>query len=202
MFAANRRLKRAVALDRGFTLTELMVASSIGTIIAAGSLLLLLESAKEDRRGFADASVEQSAALLQNKLMGYVRVMSATEGVIFATPAADESKALLGYKSMFMARGPAPDYPREEISFNSDNGRVLYKPNREATTGQVVLMQNSRNVCLRMLCFSPSLKADGTPDNALVNVFFKMDDQGFSRRPANQNPASICRSFSVRMRNN
>jgi hypothetical protein len=35
-----------------------------------------------------------------------------------------------------------------------------------------------------------------------VNVFFKIDDKGFSRRPVTHNPASICRSFSVRMRNN
>ncbi len=200
MFVSDRPRKRVGALDRGFTLLELMVASSVGTMIAAGSLLLLLESAKEDRRGFADANVEQSASVLQSKLMGYVRVMSATEGVVFATPATGESGTLLGYKSLIMARGP--DYPREEISFNPTDGRVLYKPNRGTTAGQIMLMQNGGNVALRILCFSPSLKTDGTPDNALVNVFFKMDDQGFSRRPADQNPASICRSFSVRMRNN
>ena len=183
--SCTRRLKP------GFTLIEMLVASSIATLLGGVILLLLLQSAREGRRGFADATVEEAVAGLQSQILAHLRITSANEGVIFASPS-----------SVIFARGPAPDYPREQITFNAGTGQVLYYSNRNTSTSQVVLHQNKPNVVLRQLGFSPSIKPDGTTNCALINVLINMDDNGASGRPAGGNPASIWRTFSVEMRNN
>jgi len=165
-------------------------------------VILLLESAREERRGFADATVEQAAAKLQTQIIACLRVMSASEGVIFYAPATDSAGATNGFTSIILAEGPAPDYPREQITFDAPTGKVLYYPNRSATNTAITMIGNGSGVVIRQVCFSPSLKSDGSPDNALINVLIKLDDNGASGRTVMPNPASIWRSFSVRMRNN
>jgi prepilin-type N-terminal cleavage/methylation domain-containing protein len=194
--------RRSSALRRGFTLIELLVAASVGIMVIGTPIMLLIESAREERRGLADATAEQAAAKLQNQILGYVRAMSAQEGVVFSVPATDSGGETNGFRSIILARGPAPDYPREQISFDAGAGRVLYYPNRLLPDTAIVMMQNQSNVVVRQVNFSPSLKMDGTVDNALINVLIQLDDNGCSGRSVMPNPASIWRTFSVRMRNN
>jgi len=186
---------------RGFTLIELIVASSIAGLVLGVTMILLLASAKENKRGVADASVEVAASDLQNRIIFYLREMSATEGVIFANTATNNSGAQVGYKSIIVARGPAPDNPRQQISFDASQGKVTYNPTWGGTNSPVVLIQTNSHQALRLLAFSPSIKPDGRTDNALVNVILKLDDNGSSGR-GTANPANVCRTFAVRMRNN
>lgn len=192
--SANRR-------RRGFTLMELMVASGVAGLVLSVTMVLLIASAKENRRGVADASVEYAASDLQNRIVGYLRQMSANEGVLFSSPATNGAGAVVGYKSIVVARGPAPDNPRQEITFDTSRGRVIYNPNRSSTNPAVVLIQTNGHRALRLLAFSPSVKPDGRTDNALVNVVLKIDDNGSSGRNS-ANPANVQRTFAVRMRNN
>ena len=136
---------------QAFTLVELLVASAVATIVTAGALVLLIESAKENRRGFADATVEAAAAALQSKIIAYLRVMSATEGVIFATPATDGSGALLGYKGIIIARGPSPDFPREQITFDVELEPHLKVLGRLAIVAEAELAQPRVQLDLREL---------------------------------------------------
>ena len=193
--------RRSSALGRGFTLIELMVAVSVGTMVIAGPMLLLLESAREQRRGLADATVEQAAGKLQSQLVGYLRPMSANESVIFSAPATNSAGAIIGFTSIIMAAGPAPDYPRQQITFDAADGKVMYYLDRSLPNTAILIVQNQSNMVVRQVCFSPSLKMDGTPDNALINVLIQLDDNGSSGRTVTPNPASIWRTFSVRMRN-
>ena len=179
-----------------------MVASSLSLIVVAAPLMLLLEAAKEERRGLADATVEQAAAKLQTQLMDYLRAMSASEGVIFTSPATDQTGTTNGFGSIILARGPAPDYPREQITFDPAAGKVRYYPNRSTTNIFKTLIDSQPGVAVREVCFSPALKMDGTIDNALINVLIKLDDNGSSGRPASPNASSIWRTFAVQMRNN
>jgi prepilin-type N-terminal cleavage/methylation domain-containing protein len=187
---------------RGFTLIEVLVALMVATVVGSTAMLLLLASAREARRGVADAMVEQVAGNLQNEIVVRLRVMSASESVVFSGPATDSGGGIIGFRSIIIARGPASDYPREQITFDDHLGLVLYTSNRAQQGGEIVLGQNEPGVAIRQVCFSPSLKWDGTPDNALINVLIKLDDNNTSGRTASANPASICRTFSVRMRNN
>ena len=175
---------------QAFTLIEVLVASSIATFIMGATLLLLLESAQENRRGYADATVEEAAAGLEGQLLARLRVTSANEGIIFASPS-----------SIIFARGPAPDFPREQISFDATAGTVYYYSNRLVLSNGVSLYQNRTNIALRQLTFSPSIKPDGTTNAALINVLLKLDDNGSSGRSPTNNPASIWRTFAVDMRN-
>ncbi len=186
---------------RGFTLVELLIASSVAILIGGATMLMLIESAKENYRGIADATVEQAVGDLQQRLIQQLRSMSASAGVQFSSPVTNGAKVFS--KSIIVAQGPPNEgYPSQQISFNSSTKQVLHIPNRANTNATVSLTRGGTNAVVRQLLFSPSLKPDGTVDNALVNVRIEMDDNGFSRRVGVYNPASVCRTFSVRMRNN
>lgn len=201
----RRRPGSWVHRRRGFTLVELLIASSVAMLIGGTTMLMLIESAKENRRGLADSTVEQAAGALQQKIIQQLRSMSASEGVAFSSPVTSGSGTLLGYKSIIVAQGQYPDYPRQQISFNPTTKQVVYNSNLSSTNATVNLARGNSNAVVRQLRFSPSLKSDSTVDNALVNVSIEMDDNGFSRRAGSSyldNPAYVRRTFSVRMRNN
>ena len=199
LLAARRQIRK----EGGFTLAELIVASGVGTIIAGTMMLLLLQSAKEQYRGTADANVEQAAGELEHQVIRLLRTMSATEGVVFTSLTTNNDVSFHGYQRIIVARGPTPDFPREEIRFDALNQRAVYDPNRAVTNNEQVLLESRPSAyVLRNLCFFPSLKEDGTPDNSLVNVIIEVDDNGSSRRHTVVNPAHIERTFAVKMRNN
>jgi hypothetical protein len=183
-----------------FTLTELMTASGIAIMVVGSVMLLLIESAKEQRRGMADATVEEFASDLQSQVMGIIRSMNATEGIVYTSPATNSGG---GFWHIIVARGATPDYPREELYFNPANGQAIYDPNRAIFNDeQVLLTSRTSAFVLRNLCFKPSIKADSTVDNSFVNVLIDLDDNGSSGRRASVNPAHVQRTFSVKMRNN
>ena len=186
---------------RAFTMLEFLIASGVGALIAGAAILLMVETTKESLRGLADYTVEQQASDLEHKIGRYLRSMSANEGVVFFTPSA--SGGYPGYCRIIVARGPAPDFCREELWFDPDTKMVAYRTNRTQTASEQVIMRSRTNVVvLRNLCFFPSLKSDGTLDNSLVNVVFDLDEDGASGRHANTTPARIQRTFAVKMRNN
>ena len=165
--------------------------------------MLILEAAKEDARCVADMSVEQAAFNLESRVLGCLRIMSAREAVVYTTPTEEGAESYPGYQRIIVAQGPAPDYPRSELRFEPSTGRAIYLPNRDNSATQQVLMQSrSNSVVLRNLCFLPSVKADTTPDNSLVNVVIEMDDNGSGQRKVNTNFARVQRTFCVKMRNN
>jgi prepilin-type N-terminal cleavage/methylation domain-containing protein len=178
---------------RGFTLVELMVASSLAALVAGTTMTLLIETAKENKRGVADSTVELVSSGLESKLLQSLRVMSAKE-VVFASP-----------QSIIVACGPSPDNPRQKFSFDSSTGSVLYQSDLSSTNASTVLAQTTSHGAVRDVNFSPSLKPDGTADYSLVNVLIKMDDNGSAGRSGSSgsnNPAVVWRSFAVKMRNN
>jgi hypothetical protein len=182
------------------TLVEVMVGASIAVFVAGGAMMLFLETSREQRRGVADATTENVAGKLQDQLMVRLRTMSAAEGVIFSQPTTNNPT--MSWR-MIVARGPAPAFPREEIYFDVSGRRAMYDPDRAVSGNeQVLLATNPSSFVLRNVCFFPSLKADGTPENSLVNVVIELDDNGSSGRNAGgSNPARVQRSFAVKMRN-
>jgi hypothetical protein len=197
-------LRRPQAARRqGFTVAELLIASSVGLLIGGVAGLLILESAREDVRSVADMAVEQAASDLEGRLVSCLRIMSARESVVYTTPTEDEEDGYRGFQRIIVAQGPVPDFPRAELRFDAATGSAIYLSNRLVVGSQEVLMQSHSNrVVLRNLCFFPSVKADSTPDNSLVNIVIEVDDDGSSRRRTNSNPARIQRTFAVKMRNN
>jgi hypothetical protein len=189
--------------QQGFTLAELVIASSVGVLIAGTMMFLLIESAAEQYRGISDANVEQASSSLEMQIIQRLRSMSANEGVVYASPLTNGGSLFPAYRRIIVARGPWPTYPREEIRFDNANNCAIHLPNVSAATNQQVLLQaNSSAYVLRNLCFFPALKADGTADSSLVNVVIELDDNGSSRRQCtNSNPARVQRTFSVKMRN-
>ncbi|MCS7089262.1 MAG: hypothetical protein RMN51_05880 [Verrucomicrobiota bacterium] len=185
-----------------YTLVELMVAISIGILLAGGGVFLLVEAVRENLRSVADARVEQEAAELQARLLRLLREMSSFEGAVYVLPVSGTGTIGTAYNGLIVARGPAPDFPRAELRFDATSRRVWFRENRlNATTETVLFESRPGRVVLRQLTFAPTVKADNTTDNSLVRVYFEMDDDGFGRRRATANTSRVFRTFSVKMRN-
>jgi type II secretory pathway pseudopilin PulG len=188
---------------RAFTLLELLVAISVGLGLVGTVVLLLFQSATEQRNGLADTTVEEQAYRLQANITTCLRSMSANQGITLNNSSAflDGGGNTLGYQSVFVFYPTNGAYIMANISYNSASGQVTYTPNVLAPTTQTVWMSNSPSAVLTEFCFSPSLNLDGSQNNSLVNVFIQMNDNGFSQQNPVNNPASIYRNFSVQMRN-
>ena len=187
----------------GFTLPELMIASVVGLAIGASVVIVLIQGAREQQRGLADTTVEEKAYLLQSSIASCLRTMSANQGVSpdYSTGLYDANGHLLGYQTIYFFYGNANgNYTTEKISVDLNSGRVTYTPDVSRPSSNIVWMTNGATVALRQLCFNTSLNPDGSFNSSLVNVQFLMDDNGASHQSQNNNPASIYRSFSVRLR--
>jgi hypothetical protein len=188
---------------RAFTLVEVLFASFIGMGLAGTVVLLMAQSATEQRDGYADTSVEEQAYTLKANVTSCLRSMSANYGFtpIWATGFFNTNGTLLGYQSIFIFYPTNGAYNTATIAYNSSTGQVIYTPNVTTPSIQMVWMSNTVSTVLTEFYFTSSLNLDGSQNNSLVNVFFQMNDNGFSMQPTNNNPASIFRNFSVQMRN-
>jgi prepilin-type N-terminal cleavage/methylation domain-containing protein len=188
---------------RAFTLAELMVAMSVGLVLAGTAMVLLLISATEQRNGFADTSVEERAYILEDKITTCVRSASCNQGFTpnYGSGLYDGKGNFLGYQTISLSYLTNGAYIMASISYNSSSGQVIYTPNVTAPSTQFIWMSNTPSAVLTELCFNTSLNMDTSQNNSLVNVIFQMNDDGFSQQNPSNNPASIYRNFSVQMRN-
>jgi len=188
---------------RAFTLVELLVASAVGVVLGGAVLLLLCQTATEQRSGLADMTVEEKAYILQANITACLRSMSANQGMTpdYSSGLYDTNGNLLGYQSVFVFYPANGAYITANISYNSSSGQVAYTTNILQPSAQILWMSNSATAALTEFCLSASYNLDGSQNNSLVNVLFQMNDNGFSRQNPANNPASIYRNFSVQMRN-
>jgi type II secretory pathway pseudopilin PulG len=200
VFSAGRSVE---VRRRGFTLLELTIAFGLGVGLAGTVVLLLVQTGYEQRRGFADTSVEESAYLLQTRIASCLRSMSSNQGLTpdYSSGTYDANGNLLGYQKVYVFQANTNgSYTTKQIRFDSSSGRVIYTPSVTTPATQIVWMTNGPALVLRQLCFSTSFDPDGSLNSSLVNVRFQMDDKGYSQQNPINNPASIYRSFSIQMR--
>lgn len=187
----------------GFTLVELMVASTIGLILTGSVVLLLVQSAREQRHGYSDTTVEERAYTLQANIINVLRGSSAGLGVtLVSTSSVVSGINVIGYSSIYVFKPNTngTSFTTGRITANLGNGSVVYVPDVTAPANQIVWMTNSTGVVLRQLYFNNSINLDGSKNNSLVSATFIMDDNGFSGQNATNNIADIQRSFVVQMR--
>ena len=182
---------------RGFSLVEVMVAFGVGLPVAGAVGLLLVQAASEQRLGLANATVEESAYILQSRITTCLRSMSRNGGCSI-TPDGQTIDVFHADTNGTLTRA--------RITFNPSSGQeVIYTPNMASSGNyQVWVATNNSTMALRQLTFSGSWNLSGSTNNnsinnSLVNVSFVMDDNGYSRNNPNH-LASIDRSFSVQMR--
>lgn len=188
---------------RAFTLVEVLVATAVGSVLGGAVLLLLCQTAMEQRSGLADMTVEEKAYILQADIIACLRSMSANQGMTpdYSSGCYDGNGNLLGYQSVFIFYPTNGTYITGKLGYNPSSGQVIYTTNILDSSAQMVWMSKSANAALTGFCLSSSLNLDGSQNNSLVNVIFQMNDNGFSQQNPVNNPASIYRSFSVQMRN-
>ncbi len=188
---------------RAFTLVELLVAATVGLGLAGTVVLLLLQSAAEQRDGFADTTVEEQAYVLQANITSCLRSMSANQGMTpnYSSALYNTNGNLLGYQSIFVFSPSNGAYITANITFIPSTGQVLYTPDITNPSVQTQWMTNNTSAGVTQLCFSTSFDLDGSVNASLVNVLLQMNDNGFSQQNPANNPASIYRNFSVQMRN-
>jgi prepilin-type N-terminal cleavage/methylation domain-containing protein len=188
---------------RAFTLVELLVATAIGVGLSGTVVLLLVQSATEQRTGFANTTVEEKAYTLEANITTCLRSMSAGLGVQPDWPSEIYSTNgnPLGYTSIFVFYPTNGVYITANIRYNAATGQVIYTPNTSTPSIQTQWMTNSASTVLTQLYFSTSVNMDSSQNNSLVNVLLQMNDNGFSQQNPTNNTASIYRNFSVQLRN-
>lgn len=190
--------------QQAFTLAELMITSSVATLVLGSVMVLLLQTAMEHRRGLAEATLEQEVGGLQNGVLRILRSMSAEQGAIASDPVTTGQGSILGFRRVVVARGSAPEFPREAVFFDANTRRVIHDPNLAMSGDEQVLMESRPgSYVLRDVYFLPSIKSDSTPDPSLLNIVIELDDDGFSAsaRPGSTNVTTLLRTFTVKMRN-
>src|SRR5580658_6834930 len=188
---------------RAFTLVELLVAATVGLGLAGTVVLLMLQSATEQRNGFADTTVEEQAYVLQANITSCLRSMSANQGMTpnYSSALYNTNGNLLGYQSIFVFSPSNGAYITANVTFNPATGQVIFTPDITNPSVQTQWMTNNTSAVVTQLCFSTSFDLDGSVNASLVNVLLQMNDNGFSQQNPANNPASIYRNFSVQMRN-
>ncbi len=187
---------------RGFTLVELMVSTGISVLLGGSVILLLVQSATEQRNGYAANTVEEQAYTLEANITSCLRSMSANQGISPVWSSAVLINGITnGYSSVVLFYPTNGAYIQESISFNASNGTAIYTPNTGIPTAQVIWMTNNVSASLTELYFSTSWNMDGSQNNSLITVTFQMTDNGFSQHNPTNNPANVYRTFSVQMRN-
>ena len=108
-----------------------MVATAVGVGLAGTVVLLLVQSATEQRNGFADTTVEEEAYTLEADITTCLRSMSANQGLTpdYSSGLYDSNRNLLGYQSVFIFYPSNGAYITATISYNSSSGQVVYTPN-------------------------------------------------------------------------
>jgi Tfp pilus assembly protein PilV len=188
----------------GMSLVETLVSSSLLVIISAGLLTMTLEAAKSQSRALVEATMNQEADLLQDRLLDFFRNMSASESVIFSSPVSSNSRI---YHNVICAKGEAPTFNREQLTYNISNGTILHDPDRTSQSEPVIYYRpeiNSDYPKLQELYFFASLKVGGIPDGSKLNIYFELSDEGYAglkNSSGNSEKMIIARSFTVKMRN-
>jgi hypothetical protein len=180
------------------------VAASVAVVILGGVGVLLIQVAREQRKGLVDTTLEQMAGNLQDRLTVVLRSMSASQGSSFANPVTSEQGQTIGFSRIVVARGRAPDYPREEIYFDAAAGTVVHRPDLSTGGNEITLFRGNSEAVLRQVCFFPSLKADGAPDFTLVNIWLEFDDceaAGRIDEHGARRSTTLQRTFTIKMRN-
>ena len=187
---------------RAFTIVETLVSSFIAVLVLGSLGMLVLQMGREQREAMSDGALQERAGLVEDRLIGLLRSMNVSESALFTEPMAG---SLNKYCRVIIARGEAPENPREDIYFNTNSLTLTYDPNRSVAGDEITLCKPDTVVTLRKLYFSPTMKADGSPDGSTMNVTMEFDDNGYSSRKNSSGyvtTTSIQRCFSVKLRNN
>lgn len=185
------------------TLVEIMMGTGLSTLVIGAVLTLVLIVGSEQRRALADATLYQKMATTQDRILGVLRSMSATESVIFGDAATGPGGGTV-YRRVIFAKGPAPDYPREELTYSPAQKRLVHDPNTSVSGDETMIVDGQGEIQLTDVYFYPSLKVGSVPDASILNVWMEFDDGGSAGR---RNPdgsvkhTTLVRSFSAKFRN-
>lgn len=194
--------RKKLGSTSAMAIVEMVLASAVGVLVLGALLTLVMEVAKEQRRGMVDSSLETEANLLEDKLNRLLRSMSSAESVLTSDPIATGS---VFFRKIIIARGQTPTYPREEIAYDSTLCKLVHDPTRSASGDEVTLMQGTNSIVLRNCYFFLGTKVDGSLDSSAVSVFLQFDDNcNAMRRNADRSlrRTQATRVFTVKMRNN
>lgn len=199
-------IRRAFQRRRGMTFVEVIIAATIGVVVSGATAFLVLEMAKEQKKGLVDTELNAETSKVQDRVERVLRSMSKTDSVAFgdATTLADGSTA---YRRVVLSSGIGN--PREELFYDTGAHTLTHDPDRDVSGNEIVLAKSANLAILRDAYFMPSMKTGGIPDNAVLNVYLEFDDDGKSGRKVwsasdhqyNPKVTRVVRSFTVSFRN-
>lgn len=195
--------------QRGLTLIEIVVASSIAIFVTAGVVYLLWAVARQQRVAFIEAQVARRADRLQDQIMSVLRAASRNQVVPFsvndAVPGQPTGKEVFFYRIIFRSGESAPN---QQLQFDPTRKTLTYDPDISVSGNERrfdAAFANSSLTRLEYVWFAQGVLPTGAPDNSLILVQLEVNDQGLARRswrnPANRaNWVIATRTFAVNLR--
>jgi hypothetical protein len=187
----------------GMTLTETLIGSTVGSLVLAGLIPLVWLVGVEQRQTTADALLQQRVNRTQDRLIAIVRSMSATESVIFGDPVT-KAGGFTVYQRIIVAKGKAPDFPREQIYYSPASRALIHDPDRNVAGDESHIYDSDGLATIKDFYFYPSMKPGGILDGSTLNVWLEFDDQGSAGRSnpdGSRKYTTVVRTFAVRFRN-
>ncbi|MBI5385756.1 MAG: hypothetical protein HZA90_13840 [Verrucomicrobia bacterium] len=185
----------------GHTLVEIVISSLIAVVVLGFLAVAVLQGTIEQRQALSHTALEIEAGIVSDKIAGLLREMSVTESVIFADPLPSNPYC---YRRIIVARGAAPSFPREVLSYNPTTLILTHDPNKNASGDERVLSRPGLANVMRELYFFPSFANDGSSDSTALNVCLQVDDNCYTGRrdgASRFRTNTVTRTFTVKMRN-
>jgi hypothetical protein len=187
----------------GFTLVEMMVATTIAIMIAGPTLLLLLQAARTNASVFSDMTLDEAANTLQSQLVSQIRALGGgggSQAAIYTNlPGVWAPPGLSYCLRVPYQMTSVGSTTIAQIAYDPNRGTVSYCPDYTTTANQQVFLGPSANVTVALFGFFPSIKGNGdnTLDLTLVNVQMELIHTMMYPTPVTN---TVWRTFSVRMR--
>ncbi len=162
------------ASRRGITLVETLIAVTISLPIVTALMYLMVATAREQKVGFVQQLVFDSADRIQDKITRLLQDASRASGVYFAD-ADGEFYNRIAFRQQV---GP----PTQELFFDSASGTLTYDPDVNVSNNEETIDVASSTLCeLDNVAFRASIKVGGIPDSSIVLVRLRVSDHGRAR---------------------
>lgn len=181
----------------GMTLAEVVVASAIGMMIAGSMGAVMMQVAREHRRGLIEYGVLKEADRLQDQLTQILRGMSVNQGVIYAGEIAE------GVPLYHRVLVSTDSGVRQELTFDADLREIVHDSDVNQGEGLLTLIESSEMIQVEECYFYSPCYPGGIPDSSAINVYFEISDNYSAGYRQEGQPAKVrfVRTFTVKLKN-
>lgn len=204
-----RRLRRSPL--RGFTMLELIIASTLATLIAGSMIWLLISIVREQQVTMVEGRVYRRADMVQDRVTNLLRENASASNVLnFSSTHAvpGQTGQNIFFYRLYFREGQ--NMPNQSIYFDTNNNELMYDPDISSNGDEERVdlgFRNTSSATLDHVWFSHGMRPGGIGDNSIIMVNLEVTDNGYGKKSFRDetdelNHISCSRSFAVNIRKN